>query len=369
MRFLVSICFLLLVVICNAQIWSSSSDLKNTQDSILNNKPEFYVLQWKPNTVLFKKETNIIIKADTLSDHQLDVLVNRKDEPVLYTSKISTPVCADGECKFMNIELYWTLLGDYAGFNRYKELPLTKHDHEEFLDQDYLKLHQLLVDDNSILDRRTIDELVEKPKTIPSNDVDALSGATIAEVKESVVSGALYSCFTAWHLVHGAIKIKLRNYTKSGLSNTMLADMLTSNHINYQLFTINNLNDEQFREHSNTIVSVFKKGTPLVRSVIVKNLSKTFTTSPKLQEPFWEVFSEIDINSKSLLLGHLDTAPKTVIEALSLNLEVMSKNQLKQFLNYLSKQKLSQEIIKNLSIFANSDKYIYAYLVEQFLEE
>ena len=86
----------------------------------------------------------------------------------------------------MHIRLYWTLLGEYAGFDRYVDLPLTKHDHDEFKEEDYQKLHSLLKDPNSVLRRRTIDELVEKPKQRTVNGVDALSGATIAEVKESV---------------------------------------------------------------------------------------------------------------------------------------------------------------------------------------
>ena len=369
MRFIITTFLFFIVVFCNAQIWMSQPNLDTTQDSILKIKPEFYTLQWKQGAILLKNEIGITIDADSISNHFVKVLVNENKNPVLYASKISTPVCADGECKFMNIELYWTLLGDYAGFNRYMELPLTKHDHDEFLDEDYLKLHQLLTDSNSILKRRTIDELVEKPKPDITNGLDALSGATIAEVKESVVSGALYSCYTAWHLAHGNIKSKLKAYTKAVITEDILIDMLYSNNSNYQLFAINNLNKEHYKKHCGVIAVVFKTSTPLVRGVIVKGLAKVFLESPDLQLPFWDAFTSIDINSKSLLLKYLDSAPKSVIEGLSLNLDVMTKNQLSLFLNHLSNQYLSPEIIKNLTIFASSDMYSYAYLVEQFLKE
>ena len=369
MKRIVSIFIFFSIVFCNAQIQLTDSNLNATTDSILNTKPEFFNLQWKPESILFKKKLNIVIESDSISDHIVEVLVNKNQIPVLYTSKISTPVCADGECKFMNIEMYWTLLGDYAGFNRYKTLPLTKHDHDEFLDADYLKLHQLLIDDNSILKRRTIDELVEAPKPTALNDVDALSGATIAEVKETVVSGALYSCYTAWHLAHGKIKNKLKNHTKSVLNNNMLIAMLSSNNSNYQIFAINNLSLNQYKEHATVIAKIFKTSTPLVRGVILKSLPEAFSTLPKLQMPFWNAFPNIDLNSRSLLLKYLSSAPKEVIVMLSANLEVMSKNQLKLFLNHISNQDLSSEINKNLTIFAHSDKYSYAYLVEQFLNE
>lgn len=369
MRIIVSIFFFFSFVYCNSQMSSLHSNLDSSQDSILKKKPEYFDLQWKQGTVLLKKETGILIETDSISNHAIEVLIDENQLPVLYTSKISTPVCADGECKLMHIDMYWTLLGDYTGFNRYKALPLTKHDHDEFLDHDYLKLHQLLIDDNSILKRRTINELVEKPKPTNLNDVDALSGATIAEVKETVVSGALYSCYTAWHLAHGDIKTKLKNYTKSILNSSMLLAMLTSNNSNYQIFAINNLTLSQYKEHSNAVVKIFKTSTPLVRGVIIKRLSDIFSSMPELQMPFWSAFSTIDLNSRSLLLKHLNNASNQVFVMLSSNLDVMSKNQLKLFLNHLSNQDLSSEIIKNLTIFATSEKYSYSYLVEQFLNE
>lgn len=369
MRLVLLICFFTVFTFCQAQVWSTDSNSDIKQDSILKSKPEFYDLEWKEGTILFKKITNIIIETDSISNHAIEILVDKNQVPVLYTSNISTPVCADGECKLMNIDMYWTLLGDYVGFNRYKTLPLTKHDHDEFLDEDYLKLHELLIDDNSILKRRTIDELVEKPKPTNINDIDALSGATIAEVKETVVSGALYSCYTAWHLAHGNIKNKLKNNTKSILDNNMLFAMLLSNNSNYQIFAINNLTLNQYKEQSTVIAEIFKTSTPLVRGVIIKSLSEMFSIIPELQLPFWNAFSDIDLNSRSLLLKHLDSAPKQVFVMLSFKLDVMSKNQLKLFLNHLSNQNLSPEIIKNLTIFASSNKYSYAYLVEQFLNK
>lgn len=367
MRLVFLICFS--ISFCGAQVWGPPSNLDTKQDSILNTKPEFFNLDWKEGSVLFKKETDLFIDADTISNHIIKVLVDKNQVPVLYTSKISTPVCADGECKFMNIDLYWTLLGDYAGFNRYKTLPLTKHDHDEFLDADYLKLHQLLTDDNSILKRRTIDELVKKPKPKNLNDVDALSGATIAEVKETVVSGALYSCYTAWHLVHSNIKLKLKNHTKSILNNSIIIAMLNSANSNYQIFAINNLTLHQYKQHLTIITHIFKTSTPLVRGVIIKSLSEVFSKIPNLQLPFWRAFPSIDLNTRSLMLNHLKSAPKEALVMLSTNLEVMSKNQLKLYLNHLSNQNLSTEIIKNLTIFANSNAHSYAYLVNQFLNE
>ncbi|MEX0288846.1 MAG: hypothetical protein AB3N14_07020 [Flavobacteriaceae bacterium] len=333
----------------------------------LERAPEFYVLEWKEGASLSPKTSDMYIEVDTLGNQEILVLSDKRDNPVLYTSEIVTPVCADGECKMMNIQLYWTLLGEYAGFDRYPELPLTKHDHDEFGKEDYLKLHDLLKDDKSILGRRSINQLVEKPTMRTVNGVDALSGATIAEVKESVVSGALYSCYTAWHLVHGKIDKKLKKHTLGILNETMLMDMLYSKNPDYQLFALEKLNVSQYEDHYLQIATIFKTGIPLVRSIIAKELPSKFKSSPELEKPFWDAFGVIDLGSRSLLLKHLEDAPQFAVLTVSDKLSALSKNQLKRFLEYISQQDLTPEVQSNMEAFANSDNETYGYLVQEFL--
>lgn len=340
------------------------------QDDILEHSPEFFALAWKEGTVLAKKETSMYIEVDSLGRQNINILVNKKQEPVLFTSNISTSVCADGECRLMKIQLYWTLLGGYAGFDPYPGFPLTKHEHDEFLNADYLKLHQLLLDNKSILKQRKIDELIDKPKQLDLNGVDGLSGATIAEVKETVVAGALYSCYVAWHLVHGVIKVKLKAYTLSKLNDEMVINMLYSNNLDYQMFCLNSIDELKYTEHHDRIMEIFDSGIPLVRAIIIKNFSENFWNTPELQEPIWNYFSTIDVNNRSLLLNHLDKATNEILEDLSSELKVMTKNQLKIYLiNLENKISIDAPIIRNLRRFSEANKYTYAYLVQNFLED
>jgi len=335
----------------------------------LNKAPEFYVLDWKEGTVLTSKKTDFYIEIDSLGKQEIEMLINQDKEPVLYSANIATPVCADGECKLMNIKFYWTLLGEYAGFNRYAMMPLTKYDHDEFQQEDYQKLHKLLTDDKSLLGRRTINQLVEKPKMRTINGVDAISGATITRVKEAVVSGALYSCYTAWHLVHGDIQDVLKENSMSLLTEKMTVDMLYSNNQEYQIFALDTIDDTKYQEHFSQLAEVFKTSTPLVRSIIAKRITSKFKDAPELQKPFWEAFDIVDSGSRSLLVNYLNEAPGYVQTILSSKLEVMSKNQLKSFLNYLSESvKLDSELQNNLKEFSDSET-TYAYLVQEFLEE
>ncbi|MGI9545283.1 MAG: hypothetical protein ACR2MX_18615 [Cyclobacteriaceae bacterium] len=348
-------------------------DLSNTGDlapKIFDQRPEFFVLDWKPGTILREKNTAISIVIYDSSRTPVTALVNKNGEPVMYTADLATPVCADGECKLMHIRMYWTLLGGYAGFDRYPSLPLTKHDHDDFLEEDYMKLHQLLMDNNSVLGRRKIDQLVIKPEKPKVEGVDGASGATIAAVKKSVVAGALYSCYVAWHLAHGEIKDQLKKHTFAALTNDMVIAMLNSSHRDYQMYALKSIDDQQYQQHHTRIAEIFKSGIPLIRTFIIKNLPDTIWEDPGLQQPYWQSFSHIDINSRSLLLQHLNQAPKVSVKDLSLHLEVMTKNQIKVYLQHVTESDpADQTILDNLTAFAGSKTQSYSYLVEQYLED
>lgn len=363
------LCFWLTV--SYSQFGQSTSLERGNQSDPFQERPEFYVLEWKNGTKLTEIGIGILIEIDSIGLQEVNLLNDNDENPVLYVSEISTPVCADGNCRLMDIKLYWTLLGDYAGFDKFSKLPLTKHDHDEFLSEDYEKLHQLLMDDNSILKQRTIDELVEKP--IRKNlemEADGLSGATVTEIKESVVSGALYSCYAAWHIVHGEIKGQLKAHTQSILSLKILEEMLNSNHPKYQLFALNELNEDLLRNYYKRISKIFETGIPLVRTFILKKLPNDFWGDGELQNPYWDVFGKIDINSRSLLLDHLEDASNKVLESISVKLGFMTKNQLKSYLSHLENIKgVSPKINDNLRSFAQSKNEVNAYLVEEFLEE
>jgi len=212
--------------------------------------------------------------------------------------------------------------------------------------------------------------LVEKPVRPKNEDVDAIAGATIQEVKESVVSGALYSCYTAWHLVHGAVKEQIKKMTIDDLDDHQVLTMLNSDNVDYQMFVLKQFTNRQYEENYERIAEIYAKGIPLVRAFIVKNLPETFWGSERLQKPFWDQFPGIDINTRSLLLEHLTEAPASVVVELSNQLGQMTKNQLKAYLGHLSESPLlDSSILENLKSFSDDRDETNAYLVSYFLED
>src|SRR3546814_12757331 len=95
----------------------------------------------------------------------------------------------------------------------YTTLFRSKNDHLEFMQDDYIKLHKLLSDNNSIIKRKSKSELLDDTKTRVSEVVDAVTGATALEVKEAVVDGALYSSYTIYHIVYGPLSERIANYS------------------------------------------------------------------------------------------------------------------------------------------------------------
>jgi hypothetical protein len=171
-------------------------------------------------------------------------------------------------------------------------------------------------------------------------------------------------------LVHGAVKEKVKKHTLSLLNDDLVVFMLNSKDADYQLFALKELDGKQYEKNYQRIAEIFEKGIPLVRTFIIKNLPESFWGSEKLQKPFWDGFAKVDINSRSLLLGHLNTAPESVVKILSGQMNAMTKNQLKVYLDHLETwERIPPVLENNLRAFSSANSETYAYLVTYFLED
>lgn len=132
---------------------------------------------------------NIFMYSDTVS------------KPLFYYQKVFTVVCLSEVCKPADLVLFWDASGSFLGFEIPETSPLTKTDHAEFTDYDYYLLYSILNNPYSILVKLSYDELVSKP-AYAANGLDAQSGATIITNKNSIVSGAAFTCHTLWHLIN-----------------------------------------------------------------------------------------------------------------------------------------------------------------------
>ncbi len=343
-------------------------------------KPMFFSMtnEWKDITKDEPIFEFVVKSLDTTYNaqinHNVRLLSNSKGDPRLFFSEIETSVCADGECKLANIKVYWNLLGNYVGYGIPPEFPLTKFEHDHFEKEDYAKLHQLLLDDNSILKRRKMSDLIDKVPVLSSNieskDLDGISGATKKEIKESVVKGGLYSCYTLWHIVHGEVKEKMKRYLQSLNSDTLTHYFLYAPYKDYQGYALKQLPKEEFKYHSKQIASIFKTTDALTKAYILKKIPSAVLSEQKTAAQFYNAFPNVDINSRTLLIKKMKLANPNAVEILSKYVNRMTKNQLKLYLKYLEEISVSvkRKVKSNLLKASKNKRYTYSYLIKEFLK-
>ena len=340
------------------------------------NPPKYPALDEEWSLISSSQPAFMFKNPDSLLNHQMHLLMDKEGLPLFYYSDIQTPVCIDGLCKPVNVELYWNLIGNYLGYGVYSDELLSKYDHEIFEEEDYLTLHNLLSDELSILGRRKLSTLynsdVKRDKAIKFKgvEVDAISGATIKEIKTSVVGGALYSCYTLWHLVHGEAAVKIKDNIPHIYSESHEDYFLRSNHEDYHYYAIKRLSSSDFEKNIDLITLIFKNGNPLLRSYILKKLPKQLYAHPLMISDVYKQFSQLDLNSKTILLENLMHSAVASVIYLSDQLSSMSHNQIKIFLRMISKMESFEiaEVEESFRDFATNNNSPYSHLVTEFLE-
>ncbi|WP_373550408.1 hypothetical protein [Haliscomenobacter sp.] len=350
--------------------------LYSSSIELAKNAPLHMAMPQEYARVVHEKMVFTLPGTDSLLQHQVWLLSDAQQRPLLYCSDVITPVCIDGLCKPMYITLYWNLVGHYVGYGVFQDNLLTKFDHEAFTPTDYAKLHTLLLDQHSILERKTMADLFDqsiaaKEKiTFNGEEVDAVSGATRAEIKESVVEGALYSCFTAWHLAHGNIKEQIEQNLLTYYDATLAETFLGSPAEDYQLFALKQLDQNTLVRLLPQVQEIFNRTSPGIRLYILKKLPKELWKDEKISQSFFQTFAGVDINTRTLLLNNLKYAHPSVVNSLVNDLEQMSKNQLSTFLNYLAenRQLLNGQVKAKLVQIAQNKSFTENYIIETFLK-
>ena len=98
---------------------------------------------------------------DDESEQEKVSLLEDRGGIIYWHRRIKTPVCLTGECKLIDIGLYWHCTGDFLGLEVYGE-HLTKTDHSVFTSKDYDKLLSVLNNDWSVLREYERSELLNE---------------------------------------------------------------------------------------------------------------------------------------------------------------------------------------------------------------
>ncbi|WP_073097495.1 hypothetical protein [Cyclobacterium lianum] len=324
------------------------------------------------------------VETDSIR-YELFVLEDAEGRDMQYMAEIFTPVCHTNKCYPVYINFYWDLLGNYRHFEMPEGEILTKLDHIPFEDSDYEKLQAILSNERSILGNYSISDLVVSTSTAESNGVDAVTGATSKTIQSEVISGAVYSCYTLWHLAHGTLSAATKAHTVANHSDDTLIRFLESGHHPYQYWAFEQIRDRDAEDDprfAGPLLEIIRGKNIFLAAHLLEELPDEMFQSGDRQVWLWETFerspfrlqmrilqkmSQLDLHpdSQSRLLIQLEASnpaqSRKILEVLGTQVN-LGKEQQYMVLDYLEKGLWKQELLALLEIQNKPDKEIISAL-------
>jgi hypothetical protein len=221
----------------------------------------------------------------------------------LYGARVYTPVCEGGKCYAVEIDLYWDLSGRFFRYDTIPGKRLTKLDHIPFSDSDYLKLKQILNNSNSPLAAFTKEQLVKNTR---SSSIDGITGATIGEVKDAVIEGAVYSCHTLWHIANGPVSDSLQKHTINSLNRVLVRKLVDQNDSHTNYFLIHNFSAYDFAIYLPEVLEAIKKGEGYFAKNAIEKLPAELLCEIESQDFFTAHYQNLDYFAQVALLEKLE---------------------------------------------------------------
>jgi hypothetical protein len=223
--------------------------------------------------------------------------------PDTYKVYVKTPICEDANCYVVEINFYYDLIGRYITFDTIEGKGLTKLDHIAFSPGDYQKLDLLLKDPNSPIGTYQMEELVKDTR---SSEIDGLTGATVEEVKEIVISGGVYSCYTLWHIAQGALKNSLQQKTTSLLNGSLVKKMTDAHDQDVNYFLVNSFTKDQFVEYLPYILKTFQQAEGYYLKHVIEEMPDIVVNDSLVQSYFAPEFQSLNYFTQVALVKKLD---------------------------------------------------------------
>ncbi|GAB3332543.1 hypothetical protein GCM10027299_39160 [Larkinella ripae] len=295
-----------------------------------------------------------ITENDTTT-YVLKLALDESEKPAYFFRNVFTPVCLTGECKPVYINFYWDLLGNYLRFDFPPREVLTKMDHREFKPDDYEKLQDILSNPNSLLKDVAMEDLIGKGTENLADSVDAKAGVTLKTIKNEVIDGAVYTCYTLWHLAHGPVGAEMLKITETYRSDALLHEFLTSNNHYYQYWAMERVIDKTGQvsaSFSPDLMQIMRAKNVFTARYALQKVNSRFFTGTDRQTWLWETYAKAAYPIQIAILKKLATVPFQAPLAHQLAQSVVNANpeQFNLMLNLLAAQpKLPEKTVLTLA--------------------
>ncbi|WP_169704702.1 hypothetical protein [Runella slithyformis] len=262
--------------------------------------------QTPPNT----KEYTVTINDTT--EYTLQLAFDEGGQPLYYFSNLFTPVCLTGECKPVYINFYWDLLGNYTRFDFPKGAVLTRMDHKPFKSEDYEKLQDILANTHSLLKDVSMEDLVGKGTENLADSVDAKAGATLKTVKNEVIDGAVYTCYTLWHIAHGKVVTEMQRMTESFKTDALLHRFLSADNHHYQYWAMERVMDAEGivrTDFQSDMQQVIRGKNIFAARFALQKVNASFFADSDRQQWLWETYRSAGYPLQLVMLKKMATLP------------------------------------------------------------
>lgn len=250
-----------------------------------------------------------------------------------YRILVNTPICEKDKCYEVELEFFSDPIGKFLNYDTLQGQELTKLDHIPFEEADYGKLQEILSNGNSVLANYSKDELVSDTRY---SEIDGFTGATILEVKNSVIEGAVYSCYTLWHIAHGPLVDSLQRRTASGFTPALVDKLVSQNRQQVNYFLIEHLSEKQFTEYLPQVLQTIENGQGYYAKNAIEKMPAPAVNTEMAQQFFAEQFKELDYFAQVSLLKKLER------EQLTEGLKQVLRESLEE------RSSLKEELVKGL---------------------
>jgi hypothetical protein len=262
--------------------------------------------------------------------------------PDFYQCHVNSPVCSDGLCRSLILDVTWDLLGNFTRFEVPEYPPLTKWDHLEFTEEDYIKLGEILRDENSVLGTvEDVNTLFDPSTKKISETVDAVTGATRETIKNAVVPGAVYSSYTLWQVVNGEIPSRIQQYTLAYRGPDLINKFLLSENYHYHYEALDFLVSTGYEEHLPELVKMLNNCDPFVIRMAVRWFPLAWLDVEQFQLAVTALIDQFDYRAQEIWLDRLmDVEVRGgTLEYLTGNTDRFSQYQLHQLLRLCDKNR------------------------------
>lgn len=171
-----------------------------------------------------------------------------------------------------------------------------------------------------------MEDLVGKGTENLADSVDAKAGATLKTVKNEVIDGAVYTCYTLWHIAHGKMVTEMQRITETFKSEELLHRFLTDHNHHYQYWAMERVMTDEGKVTTGfeaDMQQVIRGKNIFTARYALQKVDNQFFADKARQLWLWETYQsasyalQIAILKKMINLSLMDKIQEAVAQQLS----------------------------------------------------